>query len=329
MTMVQRTVQLSGGSTFTVSLPKEWAAEHGIEPGEQLTLRPDTNGALVVDPNPTTVDGCRVDVATRDPPSVDRTVRALYRQGYDEFTLVDEDGLSDDCRHAATAATRRLRGLEMVEESPTELRFRVLLDMDRLPVDRVVTALHQSVQSMHRHATEAFVESDPETADLMVDDRSDVAAKRALVDRFASRAARPTTYADDATRSRYTVWVSRRVACSLERVATAAATLVDLAATTETPPPDWTAAFEDCARESRSTLETAVRNALPVEMADPGRAHRAAMACERLDDRVSALPDGAPEPIATRTTTSLRRTVAAATAVSDVAVEAAYWNGSS
>ncbi|MFC5971950.1 AbrB/MazE/SpoVT family DNA-binding domain-containing protein [Halomarina salina] len=327
--MVQRKVQLSGGSTFTVSLPKEWAAEQGIEVGERLTLRPDDDGRLVVDPNPTSDDGRRVDVRSCDPSSVARTVRALYRLGYDEFTLVDDGGLDGDCTHAAAEASRGLRGLETVEESPTELRLQVLLDMDRLPVDRVVSGMHQSVQSMHRHATDAFVEGDPETAELMVDDGADIAAKLALVDRYASRAARPCSYTDDAIRSRYTVWASRRVAGHLQAVARAAATLVALAAETDAPPEGWAAAFGDLSRESRSVLETTVRTALPVEMADRQRAHRAAATCERLADRVPTVPERTSATTAARATGSLHRTVAAATGVADVAVEAAYWDGSS
>ena len=41
--MEVRKVQITGGSTYTVSLPKEWATESGIEAGSKLAFYPEGN----------------------------------------------------------------------------------------------------------------------------------------------------------------------------------------------------------------------------------------------------------------------------------------------
>lgn len=48
MSMETRKVQLAGGSTYTVSLPKQWAEEHGVEAGAQLLVAPHDDGSLTV-----------------------------------------------------------------------------------------------------------------------------------------------------------------------------------------------------------------------------------------------------------------------------------------
>ena len=48
--METRKVQLSGGTTYTVSLPKSWAQEHGIDAGSTLSLYPNRDGSLLIEP---------------------------------------------------------------------------------------------------------------------------------------------------------------------------------------------------------------------------------------------------------------------------------------
>ena len=47
--METRKVQLSGGTTYTISLPKSWAEEQGIESGSLVSIHPNGDGPLLVD----------------------------------------------------------------------------------------------------------------------------------------------------------------------------------------------------------------------------------------------------------------------------------------
>ena len=48
--MERRKLQLTGGLTITVSLPKKWVDEVGLERGAEVVLVPQSNGTLLVDP---------------------------------------------------------------------------------------------------------------------------------------------------------------------------------------------------------------------------------------------------------------------------------------
>ena len=43
-----RKIQLTGGSTYTVSLPKKWIIEHGLEARDQIRIEWRPSGALRV-----------------------------------------------------------------------------------------------------------------------------------------------------------------------------------------------------------------------------------------------------------------------------------------
>jgi phosphate uptake regulator len=97
--MERRKVQLTGGSTYTVSLPKGWAGDHGIEAGAQLFLYPHDDGSIEVRPNPSDDDPRTVHatVGDRSPAALETTIETLYAAGVDECTLVaaDESGDGD------------------------------------------------------------------------------------------------------------------------------------------------------------------------------------------------------------------------------------------
>ena len=77
--METRKVQLAGGSTYTVSLPKQWAIEHGIEAGARVHLTLLDDGSLLVRPDhengdASTRETARVDVKDRSRADLVRTV---------------------------------------------------------------------------------------------------------------------------------------------------------------------------------------------------------------------------------------------------------------
>jgi len=73
--MEARKVQLTGGSTYTVSIPKGWAGEHGIEAGVQLHLYPHEDGSIEVraDPSGDGVRDVQAAVGARSPAAIETT----------------------------------------------------------------------------------------------------------------------------------------------------------------------------------------------------------------------------------------------------------------
>ncbi len=324
--MPERKVQLKGGSTFTVSLPKEWALEQGVEAGMHLSVHPLRTGELLV-----TVDGegvrrvPTVDADGTGAATVERVADALYCDGAEEFVFQYAEAVPSDHRRAAREVAGERFGLEVARRSEGELRFRTLLDAGRLSVDEVVGRMLSSALSLHRHATAAFVDGEGGEEGPLADRRRECHAQRALVERYFGSVLDDRTRLDDHDRTLRSMCDVAGLARELDEVAAAAERLAGAGEGT-VQSADWRRAFDDAAREARSAVETAVEGTLDDrgpraarDALDDGTDLRAAV--DALDDRID--PDAGGVADAARATAALRRTVDATEAIATVGVGSA------
>jgi phosphate uptake regulator len=220
--METRKVQLSGGTTYTISLPKAWAREHGIDAGSVLRLHPESDGTLLVEAaaGATGVEReARIDVATRNVEAVRETVHALYTLGHDTFSLVDKTGHPDERVKAVTQLVGGLSGLELLERTDTELTLKNLIDADNVSIRKSVIRQHLIVLAMHRDAVEAVLSGDDSLAREVVD-RDDEADKLfAVVTRYFRRSLTNLQEVEKLGESRDDMFEYYYVARQFERIA--------------------------------------------------------------------------------------------------------------
>lgn len=176
--METRKVQLAGGSTYTVSLPKRWADEHGIEAGRKLHLYPDGDASLIVratPPQETEQTTARISVNGYTDNNLRRTVQACYAVGLDEFILTTSNGFSTTQRRVITDAAKNLVGLEPLNETDTRIGFRNLLSNKDKSIRQSVLQLKYVMVWMHRNAITALANSDADRAQRVIerDDEAD------------------------------------------------------------------------------------------------------------------------------------------------------------
>ncbi|PSP78571.1 ABC transporter [Halobacteriales archaeon QS_4_69_225] len=226
---VERTVQLTGGSTFTVSIPKGWAQERDIGPGTGLSIYP-FEDRLVVAAGP---DGDRAATLDADRLGADvlrRRVRAAYAAGADEITVRSPTGLGAEKRRAATSAVTELVGVQVAGETDAELTVRSLLDSTEVSPAETVDQLRGLVVPMHREAVEAVVADDAALAEHVAARDDDVDRLFALVCRQFYRVLGDVREADRLEAGRLEALTRFRVARYLERVADHAERVADVAA---------------------------------------------------------------------------------------------------
>lgn len=263
--METRKVQLAGNSTYTISLPKAWAEEQGIETGMELRLRP-RDGRLVLETEsaadpPVPV----VDVTDRSAAEVREVVRGMYALGYDAFDLRTDGELSPAVRRSVSETATALAGLEVEADDGRTVRCRDLLDASALSVSRVVPRLRFAALSAHRRATDAFVEGyedrdgdgDGDATDVVErveGHRRDASAEAALLERCFQRTLPEFADPDGLGVSRAELSDHLRVAGDLERVAAGA---VDIARAADGDPlsPPAAESFADRARRVRESIE--------------------------------------------------------------------------
>jgi len=117
----RRKVVQHGPSTLTVSLPADWAKTHNVNRGDDLSVQKLHNGLFISTEThargkPTTVD------LTNKTKILPKTIGSLYRQGYDEITVL-YDG-PDELEALHRVVSTGYIGFEIVEETSNRIVIR-------------------------------------------------------------------------------------------------------------------------------------------------------------------------------------------------------------
>ncbi|EMA56663.1 phosphate uptake regulator PhoU [Halococcus thailandensis] len=233
-----RKVQLTGGSTYTISLPKQWAIEHGIEAGRQLHIYVNSDGSLTIRANSsqeTETTAARIAVDGYAEDDLRRAVQALYGVGLDEFTLTTGDTLSTAQRRAATRAATKLIGPEALEETETSIVFKNMISTSDESVRQSVLQLEYVTEWMHRNAVLALVNADTNRAERVVERDEEADRLFGLVNRCFQKSLTSLQEIEQLSLDRSTVFSYYTTARQLERVADHAEKIATTALRVEDP----------------------------------------------------------------------------------------------
>ncbi|MFC7173004.1 PhoU domain-containing protein [Haloplanus litoreus] len=157
--METRKLQKIGGSTYSVSLPKEWATEHHLEAGMPIRLYPHADGSLVVrraarDGGP--LSATEMQLPSSDAATVRRALQAACAVGYDTVSLVSPGTFTTDERRTVRRLVDTMVGMSVVEETDAQVTVENLLDAGEVSVQQSVAQLQFTALSMHRSAVETL-----------------------------------------------------------------------------------------------------------------------------------------------------------------------------
>jgi phosphate uptake regulator len=130
--METRKVQISGGSTFIVSLPKKWAEKNGISSGSSLNIMEDRNGHLILSPQPISFRESVVgEVRLTGEENSDALMRRLvgaYVSGVTSIVVTSKGAIPPQLARTVREFTRLVMGVEIVEEKKDLIKLQDLID---------------------------------------------------------------------------------------------------------------------------------------------------------------------------------------------------------
>lgn len=164
----QRKLQITGGSTFILSLPKNWAIKNELKRGSSMLVREENDGSLSIIPSSfpkkEKQDEAFIIASTiSNPDAIMRTAISAYLSGYNilHIRAQGDKVLSAKLRNRIKTFTRDyLVGTELVLDSPTDLRLQVLLNYPELTVKNALSRMSIIASSMHKEAIVALKKLD-------------------------------------------------------------------------------------------------------------------------------------------------------------------------
>ncbi|MBS3812273.1 hypothetical protein KGY64_00400 [Candidatus Bipolaricaulota bacterium] len=172
--MYSRKVQITGGSTFMVTLPKNWAEGIGLEPGmevQMVSIKPNT---MVMQPKTGLGKEEKVgklELDNKDGAPLTRSIISLYIAGYEVIRITGEQ-ITSSQRSTIRTTIQSLIGPEIVEESSDLIIIRNLSDLSELSINETLSRIYQISRSMFFDTMKALINHDAELA-KDVEDRDD------------------------------------------------------------------------------------------------------------------------------------------------------------
>ena len=260
---VERKVQVTGGSTYTVSIPKGWANSHGIESGSPVQLYPFEDRLVVANGNGDgAVRRAIIDVDAVGADAVGERIGAAYAAGSDEIVIESNIGFDSTERRIASDAITSLVGIEIATETETRIVARSLLDPAEISLDGTIDQLRGIALSMHENAIRAVIGEDDDSEELarhVISRDDDVDRLFALVSRQFYRALTDVREIDKLGTDRRIAFTRFRTARQLERIADHAELIADIGLRQERPPEtELSERFELVGADARRVVRTAL-----------------------------------------------------------------------
>jgi len=155
-----RKVQVTGGASYIISLPKDWARAQKIKKNDPIGVLVQPDGTLLISPK---ISGEKMrkertfDVSQgMDPVYLFRLLIATYIAGYSVIRLRAPSSLPAFVRTAVRDFTQMTIGQEVSEETDSSITVKDLLNPMEMPLDRTVSRMAVIVRSMHLDAVSAL-----------------------------------------------------------------------------------------------------------------------------------------------------------------------------
>lgn len=170
-----RKIQLSGGSTYIISLPKEWIEELKIKVGENVTVVKNSNESLTLFPREHSNDKNEtiaiINSSQKDSgESVKRKIIAAYLAGYKTIQIKTK-GMKIPTEHSRSVRDlvhSSMIGTEIVESSSDAITIQILTRLPELSFESALKRMYLMTTNMIKESIEALEEMDIPHADEIV-----------------------------------------------------------------------------------------------------------------------------------------------------------------
>ena len=169
---VKRKVQLTGKATFIVSLPKSWATNMSLKPGDEVIFIPQPDGSLklTVSAIETVSSRALIEVDEKyTPDDVCREFISYYLAGCNSIEAYFKPGMYEHKRILKEIIDRKMIGVEIIEESEAHVVAQCLVRYAELPVGRVLQRMGSIVSFMLLDAVKALHTRDSKLASEIVE----------------------------------------------------------------------------------------------------------------------------------------------------------------
>ncbi len=154
--METRKVQVTGKSTYVVSLPKKWVNSIQIKNGDSIAMIPLPDGTMLINPklkkSEKELSKKIVQVESGDTEQLFRKFIGAYLAGYNVIEFRTNGNEGREVRQEIHDLSHRVIGPQLIEETPNSMTMRDLLDSSDFSLLKGVKRMYMITRDMHMGA---------------------------------------------------------------------------------------------------------------------------------------------------------------------------------
>ena len=214
-----RKLQITGGSTTIVSLPKDWISQNELRKGDVVSIEEMSSGDLRISTlqgakNKTsiTIDCCKVENGLLD------LMIGAYLSGADAISIVCSKPISRSVRSEIRGFLRDTRGMEIESDKEKEIRIVSLLNPSELKLQVSVNRMYILISGL---VNDSFSTLSGDSNDLLqdIEDRErQIDARRLLIERQVAAALKMPSVEKRLAIDRFSAMEHASIARVLERM---------------------------------------------------------------------------------------------------------------
>ena len=233
-----RKIQLTGGSTYIVSLPKKWITEHGLEARDQVRIEWRPSGTLRVIADASNIVRNRlVEINCSEIPDhmiFDHLVSA-YLSGADKITINTKKEFSRKQSKIFRNFVKSTRGLEIIDDQENKLEMISLLNPAEMPLYSSINRMYLLISRQVRDFSDVIIGGDSEILEDSAERENEVDALRLLLERQVGQILESASIEDSLGTSRWEASELCKLVRTLERMGDHSFALCDLANSYKVP----------------------------------------------------------------------------------------------
>ena len=150
MSMETRKVQITGGSTYIVSLPPDWVRQNNISKGSILSMESSGDSLNIYLNNRKRKEIIKeLEISGNyEEDILPRTLVSLYISGFDVLVVKSKGYISQEIKDIVKKFSRLVMGVEIFEESSTAITLQNVLDAESFSLSTALKRMIMNVQLM-------------------------------------------------------------------------------------------------------------------------------------------------------------------------------------
>jgi phosphate uptake regulator len=159
--METRKLQVSGHSTYILSLPKNWVRANTISKGDRVRLKLQPDGTILLLPSKTEKQRNEISVEVNEADdSLFRKFMGLYLAGYQVINFNLKGDFNGSEKRTIRTMVQKISGLEILDETSESMTIQDLFDSSLFSPEKAIRRMHLLTKTMLKDSVESFLSGD-------------------------------------------------------------------------------------------------------------------------------------------------------------------------